>query len=95
MARRSTAVAWLWCLALIASVSSATGAADVPAAGASRDDGPDVGSIDAVDAIGDATGTRTRVRDARDARGERTGVLARLRRRERAIGEKRGGGARV
>ena len=55
MARRSTAVAWLWCLALIASVSSATGAADVPAAGASRDDGPDVGSIDAVDAIGDAT----------------------------------------
>ena len=55
MARRSTAAASLWFLALIACVSAATGAADVAASGASRDDGSDVGSIDALDAIGDAT----------------------------------------
>jgi len=53
--RRWTAAASLWCLALIACASPATGAADVPASGASRDDGSDVGSIDAGDAIGDAT----------------------------------------
>ena len=55
MARRSTAAASLWFLALIACVSAATGAADVAASGASRDDGSDVGSIDALDAIGAAT----------------------------------------
>ena len=55
MVRRWTAAASLWCLALIACASPATGAADVPASGASRDDGSDVGSIDAGDAIGDAT----------------------------------------
>ena len=55
MARRSTAAASLWFLALIACVSTATGAADVAASGASRDDGSDIGSIDALDAIGDAT----------------------------------------
>ena len=53
--RRWAAAASLWCLALIACASPATGAADVPASGASRDDGSDVGSIDAGDAIGDAT----------------------------------------
>ena len=66
MARRSPAVFSLWCLALIASAPLATGAADVPASGAPvrhgleedahradwRDDGSDVGSIDAVNAIG-------------------------------------------
>ncbi len=55
MARRSTAAASLWFLALIACVSAATGAADVAASGASRDDGSDVGSNDALDAIGDTT----------------------------------------
>ena len=55
MVRRWAAAAPLWCLALIACASPATGAADVPASGASRDDGSDVGSIDAGDAIGDAT----------------------------------------
>ena len=55
MVRRWAAAASLWCLALIACASPATGAADVPASGASRDDGSDVGSIDAGDAIGDAT----------------------------------------
>ena len=53
--RRWAAAASLWCLALIACASPATDAADVPASGASRDDGSDVGSIDAGDAIGDAT----------------------------------------
>ena len=53
--RRWAAAASLWCLALIACASPATGAADVPASGASRDDGSDVGSIDAGDAIGEAT----------------------------------------
>ena len=55
MVRRWAAAASLWCLALIACASPATGAADVPASGASRDDGSDVGSIDAGDAIGEAT----------------------------------------